>query len=81
MLLAEDDTDTGWHHLLIRRNDATGELAYLRCYSPRPVTLHTLVTGLPPESWRLPLCGPRLDGRDLFVLDGWQQAGRTVSAP
>jgi hypothetical protein len=37
--------------------------------------------GLPPESWRLPLCGPRLDGRDLFVLDGWQQAGRTVSAP
>ena len=37
--------------------------------------------GLPPESWRLPLCGPRLDGRDLFVFDGWQQAGRTVSAP
>ncbi len=33
-LLAEDDTDTGVHHLLIRRNDATGELAYLRCYSP-----------------------------------------------
>ena len=29
---AEDDTDTGCHHLLIRRNDATGELAYLRCY-------------------------------------------------
>ena len=37
--------------------------------------------GLPPESWRLPLCGPGLDGRDLFVLDGWQQASRTVSAP
>ena len=32
-LLAEDDTDTGCHHLLIRRNDATGEHAYLRCYS------------------------------------------------
>lgn len=30
-LLAEDDTDTGWHYLLIRRNDATGEHAYLRC--------------------------------------------------
>ena len=40
----EDDTDTGHHHLLIRRNDATGELAYLRCYAPHPVTLHTLVT-------------------------------------
>jgi SRSO17 transposase len=42
-LLPEDDTDTGVHHLLIRRNDATGEHAYLRCYSPRPVPLHTLV--------------------------------------
>ena len=29
-------TDTGRHHLLIRRNDRTGELAYLRCYSPQP---------------------------------------------
>ena len=33
-LLAEDDTDTGFHQLLIRRNEATGEHAYLRCYSP-----------------------------------------------
>jgi SRSO17 transposase len=51
-LLAEDDTDTGHHHLLIRRNDATGELAYLRCYSPRPVTLHTLVT-VAGQRWRI----------------------------
>ena len=45
-------------------------------------TLHQIKsqTGLPPESWRLPLCGVRLDGRDLFVFDGWQQVGRTVSA-
>ena len=43
-LQAEDDTDTGVHHLLIRRNDTTGEHAYLRCYSPRPVPLRTLVT-------------------------------------
>ncbi len=35
-LLAEGDADTGVHHLLIRRNDVTGEHAYLRCYSPRP---------------------------------------------
>jgi SRSO17 transposase len=40
---AEDSTDTGHHHLLIRRNDRTGELAYLRCYSPHPVPLATLV--------------------------------------
>jgi hypothetical protein len=50
------------------------EVAQLLFESPGPA-------GLPPESWRLPLCGPRLDGRDLFVFDGWQQAGRTVSAP
>jgi Antitoxin VbhA len=33
----EDATETGCHRLLIRRNDRTCELAYLRCYSPRPV--------------------------------------------
>ena len=49
---AEDDADTGRHHLLIRRNDKTGEHAYLRCYSPRPVTLHTLVT-VAGQRWRI----------------------------
>ena len=33
-LLAEDDTDTGVHHLLIRRNDTTGELAYYAATAP-----------------------------------------------
>jgi hypothetical protein len=28
-----DARDDGEHHLLIRRTPATGELAYLRCYS------------------------------------------------
>lgn len=51
-LLAEDDTDTGVHHLLIRRNDATGEHAYLRCYSPRPVPLRTLVA-VAGQRWRI----------------------------
>ncbi len=51
-LLSEDDTDTGEHYLLIRRNDATGELAYLRCYSPRPTTLHTLVK-VAGQRWRI----------------------------
>jgi SRSO17 transposase len=51
-LLAEDDTDTGVHHLLIRRNDATGELAYLRCYSPRPAPLRTLVS-VAGQRWRI----------------------------
>jgi SRSO17 transposase len=51
-LLAEDDTDTGVHHLLIRRNDATGELAYLRCYSPTPVPMRALVT-VAGQRWRI----------------------------
>jgi len=51
-LLAEDDTDTGVHHLLIRRNDTTGELAYLRCYSPKPVPLRILVA-VAGQRWRI----------------------------
>jgi SRSO17 transposase len=51
-LLAEDDTDTGVHHLLIRRNDTTGEHAYLRCYSPKPVPLRALVT-VAGQRWRI----------------------------
>ncbi|MFE7331974.1 hypothetical protein ACFU8W_45280 [Streptomyces sp. NPDC057565] len=33
----------GHHQLLIRRNRATGELAYYRCFSPQPVPLTELV--------------------------------------
>jgi hypothetical protein len=33
----------GQRALLIRRNNATGELAYYRCYAPAPVSLATLV--------------------------------------
>jgi SRSO17 transposase len=51
-LLPEDDTDTGQHHLLIRRNDRTGELAYLRCYSPHPVPLRSLVA-VAGQRWRI----------------------------
>ena len=51
-LVPEDDADTGHHHLLIRRNDTTGELAYLRCYSPHPVPLRTLVT-VAGQRWRI----------------------------
>ena len=46
----EDGDDE--HHLLIRRTPGTGELAYLRCYSPHPVPLSTLarVAG---QRWRI----------------------------
>jgi SRSO17 transposase len=48
----EDPDDAGQHHLLIRRNDSTGELAYLRCYSPRPASLSTLVR-VAGQRWRI----------------------------
>ncbi len=40
-----DQPETGQGHrwLLIRRNRRTGELAFYRCYSPRPIPLSTLV--------------------------------------
>jgi SRSO17 transposase len=51
-LLGEDEEDTGQHHLLIRRNDDTGELAYLRSYSPAPVPLSVLVR-VAGQRWRI----------------------------
>ena len=54
-LLPEDGVEhdpTGQHHLLIRRNDGTGELAYLRCYSPHPVPLRALVR-VAGQRWRI----------------------------
>jgi SRSO17 transposase len=38
-----DPDDGGWHSLLIRRNNTTGELAFYRCWTPGPVTLAQLV--------------------------------------
>jgi SRSO17 transposase len=51
-LRPEDDHDTGHHHLLIRRNDRTGEHAYLRCDSPPPVPLRPLVS-VAGQRWRI----------------------------
>jgi SRSO17 transposase len=41
--LAVDPGRPGHRHLLIRRSRRTGELAFYRCYSPRPVPLPALV--------------------------------------
>jgi hypothetical protein len=38
-----DDEQAGHHWLLVRRSLADGELAFYRCWSPRPVALPTLV--------------------------------------
>jgi SRSO17 transposase len=51
---AGDETATpgSGHHVLIRRNDTTGELAYHRCYSPGPVALAQLVR-VAGQRWRV----------------------------
>jgi SRSO17 transposase len=38
-----DPDDSGHHSLLIRRNTTTGELAFYRCWTPKPATLAQLV--------------------------------------
>jgi len=38
-----DPDDDGRHSVLIRRNNTTGELAFYRCWTPRPATLAQLV--------------------------------------
>jgi SRSO17 transposase len=42
----------GQHHLLVRRTPGTGELAYLRCYSPQRVPLSALVR-VAGQRWRI----------------------------
>lgn len=37
------DTGSGHHYLLVRRNDTTGELAWYRCWTPRPTQIGDLV--------------------------------------
>ncbi len=47
-----EETDPGEHHVLIRRNDTTGELAYHRCWTPTPVPLARLVA-VAGQRWRI----------------------------
>ena len=63
------DTDTGHHHLLVRRNDKTGELAYYRCYSPNPVRLRDYVRV---AGWRWKIEETFQTGKGLAGLDEHQ---------
>jgi len=50
-----DPDDGGGHSLLIRRNNTTGELAFYRCWTPTPTTLHELVT-VAGRRWTVEVC-------------------------
>jgi SRSO17 transposase len=68
-----DRNTSGEHHLLIRRNKATGELAYLRCYTPQPTTLATLVR-VAGQRWRIEesfQTGKGLVGLDQHQVRRW----------
>jgi SRSO17 transposase len=67
---ADTDADTaGHHHLLVRRNDKTGELAYYRCYSPDPVALADYVRV---AGWRWKVEESFQTGKGLAGLDEHQ---------
>jgi SRSO17 transposase len=69
----EHHGDPGHHHLLIRRNDVTGELAYHRCYSPRPTSLSALVR-VAGQRWRIEdsfQTGKGLTGLDQHQVRRW----------
>ncbi len=73
-LHGEDPDEPGHHHLLIRRNDNTGELAYLRCYTPQPVSLTALVR-VAGQRWRIEEAfqtGKGLTGLDQHQVRRWR---------
>jgi SRSO17 transposase len=75
------DIAPGQHHLLARRNDKTGELAYYRCYSPDSVTLadYVRVAG---RRWKVEesfQTGKGLAGLDEHQVRTWTSWHRWVS--
>jgi hypothetical protein len=71
--LGDGRDEIGEHLLLIRRNDATGELAYHRCYTPRPVPLSMLVH-VAGQRWRIEesfQAGKGLTGLDQHQVRRW----------
>jgi hypothetical protein len=64
----------GQHWLPIRRHQRTGELAFYRCYTPRPVPLAILVR-VAGERWRIEECfqtGKSLVGLDQHQVRRWR---------
>jgi SRSO17 transposase len=69
VLIAITEPGPGSFHLLVRRNDKTGELAYYRCYSPDPEPLPTYVRI---AGWRWKVEESFQSGKGLAGLDEHQ---------
>jgi SRSO17 transposase len=77
---AENDAGVG-HSALIRRNNATGELAYYRCYSPAPTTLGALIK-VAGARWMVEECFQSAKGQvglDHYQVRGWTPWHRHVT--
>jgi len=57
--LADGGDHDGQRHLLVRRNRTTRELAFYRCWAPRPVPLASLVR-VAGSRWRIEMVFPQL---------------------
>jgi hypothetical protein len=71
----------GHHWVLLRRNDTTGEIAYYRAFSPRPVPLGVLVK-VAGQRWRVEECfqtGKGLTGLDQHQVRQWRSWHRWVT--
>ena len=72
---------TGHAWVLLRRNDTTGEIAYYRTFSPRPVPLPTLVK-VAGQRWRVEECfqtSKGLTGLDQHQVRRWTSWHRWVT--
>jgi SRSO17 transposase len=68
-----DDEQVGHHWLLVRRSLTDGELAFYRCWSPRPVSLPTLVR-VAGTRWCIETCfqtGKNATGLDEHQVRRW----------
>ena len=71
----------GHHWVLLRRNDTTGEIAYYRTFSRRPVPLGVLVK-VAGQRWRVEECfqtGKGLTGLDQHQVRQWKSWHRWVT--
>jgi SRSO17 transposase len=77
---AENDAGAG-HSVLIRRNNATGELAFYRCYSPAPTTMAALVK-VAGTRWMVEECFQTAKGQvglDHYQVRGWTPWHRHIT--
>lgn len=81
MEVTVDEHRAGQHHLLVRRSLSTGELAFYRCWSPEPMSLHALVA-LAGARWKIEESFQQVKGRaglDQHQVRTWNSTHRHLT--